>query len=152
MKPVPGATSPSESPVTRLRQMRALAREFTVEAKTTADRSEVPKQLRPMTRPMFRYKSTDPIILDGALFAFVRGTDPELLLLIEARRTNSGAVWQFAPARMNSVQFRLLHKSREVWSVPQIAPPWINVQDRSKPYTLFPHLEPAGEGKRQTEE
>ena len=105
-----------------------------------------------MTRPIFRYESTDPQVLDGAIFAFVRGTDPELLLLIEARRTDGKAVWQFAPARMNSIQFRLLHKSREVWSVPQIAPPWINVQDRSKPYTLFPFLEPAGEGKQQSGE
>ena len=117
LKPVPGVISPSKSPVTRLRQMLALAREFTVEAKATADRSEVPKQLRLMPRPIFCYKSTDPQVLDGAIFAFVRGTDPELLLLIETRRTDGEAVWQFAPARMNSIQFRLLHKSREVWSV-----------------------------------
>ncbi len=141
LKPVDGANSPSNSPVTRLRQMLALAREFKVEAKTTADRSNVPKKLRLLPRAIFRYESTDPRVLDGAIFAFVRGTDPELLLLIEARRMEGKAVWHFAPARMNSIEFRLLHKSREVWSVPQIAPPWIDVQDRSKPYMLFPRLE-----------
>ena len=141
LKLVVGANRPSKRPATRLRQMLALTREFKVAAKTTADRSDVPKQLRLLPRAIFRYKSTDPQVLDGAIFAFVRGTDPELLLLIEARRTDAGVVWHFAPARMNSIEFRLLHKSREVWNVPQIAPPWINVQDRSKPYVIFPHLE-----------
>ncbi len=140
LKPIPGASVPADTAAKRLRQMRTLVREFTAQAMGVDLLADVDKQLRLLSRPIYRYQSTDPKVLDGALFAFVRGTDPELLLLIEARRTKRRHTWQFALARMNSLQFRVLHKDHEVWSVPQIAPPWTNVQDRKKIYTIFSFL------------
>ena len=60
-----------------------------------------------LTQPIYRYVSTDPDVLDGGLFAFVQGTDPDIILMIEALRTPKAAEWQFASARMNSLDLRL---------------------------------------------
>jgi hypothetical protein len=75
--------------------------------------------------------------LDGAIFAFVRGTDPEVLLLIETRKLEGGDTWQYALAPMNSLEFHAFHQDREVWQKPQLAPPWLNVMDPTKSYLLI---------------
>jgi hypothetical protein len=36
-----------------------------------------------LNQPVFRYNSQNPDLLDGAMFAFVEGTDPEACLLHE---------------------------------------------------------------------
>ena len=129
---VPGAPAPADSPAQRLRQLRALAREFVA---TKTDRKDITRELRLLPQPVFRYRSDDPDLPDGALFAYVEGTDPELFLLIEARRRDKALVWQYAPARMNSVALRLSHQGREVWSVPTIT--WQQAFNPSEPYTLL---------------
>jgi hypothetical protein len=132
LKPIPDAAAPADSSAQRLRELRALAREFSA-AKT--DRKDVTRALRLLTQPIYRYQSTDPNLLDGALFAFVEGTDPEVFLLIEARRDGKGYAWQFAPARMNSIALRVSHRGREVWSVPTI--PYQQAFNPREPYTLI---------------
>lgn len=60
--------------------MRNLAREFSGWMKQDGDVT----QLRLLPQPIFRYKSRDMGVLDGALFALVwKGTDPDVLLLLE---------------------------------------------------------------------
>ena len=39
-----------------------------------------------LSQPLYRYGGDDSGVLDGGLFVFVQGTDPEVFLLIEARR------------------------------------------------------------------
>jgi hypothetical protein len=56
---------------------------------------------------------------DGALFAFVLGTDPESFLFIEARPGDSGLEWQYAFAPMTCWALKAEHKGRPVWSLPQ---------------------------------
>jgi hypothetical protein len=129
---IPGAQAPAESPAGRLRQMRAMAKEF---AGGETTREGVARELRLLTQPIYRYESTDPDVVDGGLFAFVEGTDPEIVLAMEARRTAKGVEWQFAAARMNSVALRLKQRDREVWSVPEI--PWSQARDHAEPYSLF---------------
>ena len=73
-------------------------------------------------------------LIDGALFAFVQGTDPEVLLLLEARRDEAVASWHYGLARMTSRALRADHKEKEVWSVPNC---WSQVTDRKEPYTAF---------------
>src|SRR5204863_4925247 len=85
--PVPASTA-----ALRLTQMRDLVREFS--ATTTLD--GVDQELRLVSQPLYRYESSSPDVVDGALFTFVTGTDPELMLVIEARRVSGGPVWQFA--------------------------------------------------------
>jgi hypothetical protein len=110
--PVTGAAAPSGSARLRLTQMKALAREFTASIKDEEGESY---QLRLLTQPLFRYEPEDKRVLDGALFAYSLGTDPEVLLMIEARPVKDGHQWQFAFARFHYVELRASHKDREVF-------------------------------------
>jgi hypothetical protein len=140
LRPVPDAQPPAGSPAQRLRQMSALAREFSAEFQREARYNEGGK-LRLMTRPLYRYESTTSEVQDGALFALADGTSPQLNLLIESRKTGSGHQWQYALAPNNSVEYHAFHKDREIWSLPQLAPPWPNSKNPLGTYTVFPDLQ-----------
>lgn len=118
LRAVPGAPEPAASAPARLRQMNAIAREFTGHS---SDHGGKRWEFRLLTRPLYRYASTDPEVLDGAVFAFVTsaGTDPEALLLLECRkREGQPARWEFGIARFSDVPLWMEHKGTEVWSVP----------------------------------
>lgn len=84
-------------------------------------------------QPLYRYEEPKGDLLDGALFTFVQGTDPQVLLLIEARRDDSGkASWQYALARLNGITLRAFYNDRKVWEAPEL--PWEVIHDRSQPY------------------
>jgi hypothetical protein len=134
-RPIPGAPVPDESAKKRLAQMRSLAREFVpelVDRRVVAEGTE--QQLRLLDQPVYKYGAGDGGLLEGGLFAFVVGTDPEVLLVIEAREVEEGRRWHYALARMNRDAMRACHKDTEVWSVPHLEAPW---SDISSPYLLF---------------
>jgi len=117
-QPIPEAPEPAESPVARLRQMRSLVRDFTAHS-VSIQTEETRWELRMLPAPLYRYESSGPETLDGALFTFVStaGTDPELLLLIEARKNSSdGWSWQYAPARFSDHSLHLMLRDQEVWT------------------------------------
>jgi hypothetical protein len=88
------------------------------------------------------YENTKGDLIDGAMFVFVLGTDPEAFLLIEARRPQIGVPeWRFGAARMNSIHLRINHSGRKVWNAPEI--PWARVWDATEPYTFFRYEEAA---------
>jgi hypothetical protein len=132
LKPVPGALPPADGAAGRLRQMRDSAGEFLA---TKTDREGNQQKLRLLTQPVYRYESKAAAIIDGALFTFVEGTDPEVFLLLEARRENSAPRWHYALTRMNSTKFEVTHKGNQIWSVDEL--PWSQVRDRREPYTTF---------------
>jgi hypothetical protein len=143
LRPIPGAEAPAMTPAQRLRQMSALARQFTAEFKREASYDEGGK-LRLLNKPLYRYESTNPAVQDGALFALADGTSPQLNLLIESRETEAGFQWQYGLAPNNSVEYRVFHQDREVWSLPQLAPPWPNSKNPLNTYTVFADLQNAG--------
>ena len=53
-------------------------------------------ELRLMPTPLLRYSSATNKIIDGALFAFAQGTNPEALVLVEAVETVNGRAWRAA--------------------------------------------------------
>jgi hypothetical protein len=92
--------------------------------------------LRLLPQPIHRYSAPKQGILNGGLFAFVQGTDPELFLLIEARgKTAESARWQFAATRMTSTEVRLRHRDEKVWEAETL--PWKEVYDHEHVYTSF---------------
>ena len=104
------ATPPAASVPLRLRQMRKLAREF---SGRLIPPNKTPKPLRLQSTPAYRYpppkSKTD--ILDGALFTLVQGTDPEVLLVIEAVKDADGkSIWRYGLARMTMVPMQVMHK------------------------------------------
>ena len=111
---VEGAPAPSDSERLRLAQMRNIAREFTGWMKDNNDVTE----LRLLPQPIFRYKSPERGVVDGAIFARVwKGTDPEVLLLIEDRKDDADNRWHFALARFNYREMWVKRNDREVWRV-----------------------------------
>jgi hypothetical protein len=131
--PIEGAPAPAATAAQRLGQMRALARGFSA---TTRDASDNRYTLRLLSQPLYRYESTDPEVLDGALFAFVTsaGTDPEALLVIEARKPKGGTtpVWQRALGRFTDLELSVHYKGNEVFSAPLI---------RGNPLQMYPKQE-----------
>ena len=74
--PIPDAPAPAKSSVFRLTQMRRLARNF----QASCMDKNVFQPLRALAQPIYRFEGKG-VEDDGAIFAFVMGTDPELLLV-----------------------------------------------------------------------
>lgn len=112
LKPFDESSEPSESKPQRLRQMRQLAQLFTADLEDY-DRDNY--RLRLMPQPLYRYESTDPEVLDGALFSYTYTTDPDLLVVIEARKSNDRFQWMFGLARMNVGEVKVTYRDRQVF-------------------------------------
>ncbi len=130
-KNVSGAASPAKSAAARLTQMRQIVRRFSV---TDDFEGADADELRMMSTPLVRY--ADKATIDGALFVYSHGTDPELLVIVEAvppkdsdvegtksasTRTDdsaAGAGWRVALAPMTSYAITAELDGVEYWSVP----------------------------------
>ena len=132
MKAIPEAPAPATAPAQRLRQMRELAKDFTGREELY---EETEREMRLLSQPLYRHAESQEPLIDGGLFAFVQGTDPETLLLIEARRVDGQPRWEYGLARLNHVAMRVSHRGRPVWSAPLL--PWAVVQDRRQPYSTL---------------
>lgn len=109
------APRPATSERLRLTQMRNLAREFDGWMKDGEDVA----QLRLLPQPIFRYQSPDRGVVDGAIFALVwKGTDPEILLVLEDRGDSSDERWHYALARFNYREMWVKRHDKELWRVP----------------------------------
>lgn len=130
-KPLTQAAEPSETRTARLRQMRAIAKQFTA---ILAPPRGNPIQLRLLTTPLYRYPDAQSSeIVDGAIFGFVHGTDPEVLLVIEAVDGSSNDLkWRYGLARMTIVPIEVSYRQRPVW---KIASAWL-AQTLSTPYLV----------------
>jgi hypothetical protein len=115
-KPLTRVPGPSKTAVGRLSQMRTAARQFNA---TVIKRSgNVP--LRMLAKPISRHGKKNTAVLDAAWFAFTKGTNPEVMLLIEARRDEDGNyVWHYSPVRMTSGECELKRDDVVVWHVPR---------------------------------
>ena len=111
LQPLPGAPAPQETAARRLIQIRSLAREFSGH---TIDHRKERWQLRLLGQPLYRYEKPRGEIIDGALLALVTdaGTDPEVLLLLEAREDG----WHYALLRFCDASAWVNHKDKEVWT------------------------------------
>ena len=117
-KELPDAGAPAETTGARLLQMRKLAQEFTGHS---IDRDAKKWDLRLLPTPLYRYPSAKTGVIDGALFALVStaGTDPEVLLVIEAREDKGKMRWEYACGRFSDWELHVLRKDQEVFaSVP----------------------------------
>lgn len=138
--PVPEAPTPERTPAGRLRQMKSLAEQFQASMLGWNPGDGVREELRLLPRPLYRYElPKDSDLLDGAVFAFVTGTDPEALLLLEATKGDTPA-WQYTFIRRTSAGLEARHRDKIVWT----ADPQPDGRDPEKPhYVLFSPI-PAG--------
>jgi hypothetical protein len=110
-KPLPDAAAPAATPAARLIQMRRLAQEFSGH-ETDGDGKRL--ELRLLPAPLYRYPEAKTGVIDGALFTLVStaGTDPEVLLLIEANQDR----WEYALGRFSDRSLYVRRNDKEVWS------------------------------------
>jgi hypothetical protein len=115
IRPLEGAPEPAETPALRLAQMRRLMADFSAHMQ-----AEGIWELRLLTQPLLRYQPKEGPVVDGALFTYVwtKGTDPELVLLLECRKAKEGQAWFYAPVRFTNREVWLKHRDTEVWRGP----------------------------------
>jgi hypothetical protein len=115
------APPPADSAARRLAQMRAIAREFTAFDDFRihhADKETTRHQLRLMANPVYRYEMPSRQVLDGAVFPFVLGTDPEVFVVIEARDKGDGSrAWEYLLAPLTCWGLEVKHKDKTVWTM-----------------------------------
>jgi hypothetical protein len=122
LQPLDGASAPAESPAARLRQMRRLAERFTGTDDfkiSPSDADAERNELRMLPRPVYRYEAAEDGVIDGAVFAFVHGTDPEMLLVLEARDDGDRAQWRYTLAAMTCWGVQAQLDGEEIWTSPE---------------------------------
>jgi hypothetical protein len=144
-KELPDAGAPAAATGGRRVQMRRLAQEFTGHS---IDRGGGRWQLRLLPTPLYRYPTAKTGVVDGALFALMSsaGTDPEVLLLIEAKQEDGKLHWQYACGRFSDLELHVQWKGKEVFSsVPSKDNP--SSHDPLHLYRIFPEKVVTPEGK-----
>ena len=121
-KPLPEMRAPEKSAPRRLIQMREAANRF---ASSEVDKDQR-CELRLLPQPIDRYKPVSAENADGAIFLFVFGTNPEVVLFIES----DGTQWTYAVGRMTGAEVvAATLDGRVAWEGPPVIP------GPSSPYT-----------------
>jgi hypothetical protein len=144
-KELPDASTPAATAGARLVQMRRLAQEFTGYSVDPAGKRG---ELSLLPTPLYRYPVAKTGVVDGALFALMSsaGTDPEVLLVIEAKEDGGKLHWEYACGRFSDWELRVQRKDREVYaSVPSEANPFAH--DPLHLYRIYPDKVVTLEGK-----
>jgi hypothetical protein len=135
-KELADAPPPAATSAARQIQIRRLAQEF---GGHSIDREKKRWELRLLPTPLYRYPAAKTGVVDGALFALVSnaGTDPEVLLLIEAKEDGGKLKWEYACGRFSDWELHVGRKGAEVWaSVPGPDNPFQN--DPQHLYRIYP--------------
>jgi hypothetical protein len=120
LKHIPGAPAPAADAALRQRQLKLLAQKFTGHEFWDPDNTRY--ELRRLTQPLCRYRDEATGILDGALFALANGTNPEIMVFVEARvdpKNSSKTAWQYAVGRLAHAELHLEYDGKEVFRAPR---------------------------------
>jgi len=101
---------PETTAVRRMSQMRAIMRQMQGKVFT-----EPPSTLNLLPQPLFRYTSASNGIVDGAIFAMALGTDPDILVLVEARSDQNNTRWFVVPFRSHLIGLELKYRGESIW-------------------------------------
>lgn len=133
VKPVPEAPVPAGNAVQRLIQMRDIAKRFACsdefEGRPKSD------ELRLLTKPLLRFGEEGSESIDGALFVFAHGTDPELMIVIECLQRGTQPRWYYSLAPMTGYALKASFDNKPVWEVDWRKPPF----DPKEPFFLLVH-------------
>jgi hypothetical protein len=125
---LPEASRPAEDEAKRLRQMRDMVRRFKAfELFEPVARAPMERyELRLLPQPVHRYSDPKAGLLDGAIFLFTYGTNPEIALQIETRREGkdeSKSSWTYGLARIAGAELHVELDRDEVWKQPRVPRP-----------------------------
>jgi hypothetical protein len=107
---------PAKSRALRLTQMRRIIQRARAEIETGES------ELRLMPQPIYRYPEGAGVI-DGAIFAFVMGTDPEVLALVEARTDGDGRPeWLWGFVQFTNAPVRATFDGKQIYRADRCSP------------------------------
>ncbi len=126
---------PAEQSSARLVQARAIARRFSAaeDFRTTEKSAPSRFELRLTPQPVYQYISAKHGVLSGTVFAFVNGTDPEVLLVLEAFQNGSEIGWRYLLAPMTCWAVAASWDGAPVWSVAE----QLGKTGRGDPYCVW---------------
>lgn len=113
-KKLEGAPAPGSTAVKRLAQMRTLAGRFTANDEFEGKSRW---ELRMLAKPLLRYADEKAELLDGAMFVLAHGTDPEVFIVLEARKVDGVYAWHYALAPMTGYALKAQLDGKEIWEV-----------------------------------
>ena len=113
-----GAAPPAATGRGRLRQMRSMARRARAEGHW-GEEDPAAWELRLMAEPLVRYADAEAGILDGAIFGFSQGTNPEAILILEAVDTDGATAWRAAASRLTKYGVRVDLDDRRLADLPR---------------------------------
>jgi hypothetical protein len=114
---VPDAPAPATTAALRIRQMRETLRRFSAREYYNVKSQDY--VLRLISHPIDRYADQASGLVDGAVFAYANGTNPEVLLVMEARRKDEGPLtWLYAAAPLTRAAPTLELDKKDVWTHP----------------------------------
>jgi hypothetical protein len=117
---LPDSPLPADKAVLRLAKMRAIAADFSaIDYFGSKDNKQ---NLRLLPQPVYRYSEEREKTLDGALFIFALGTNPECCLLVEAYQDSKGSRYRYALAPMSIYELEVRYKDAPVWSIERREP------------------------------
>jgi hypothetical protein len=110
-----GAEAPAESEPQRMLQLRRLARRFGAKENFVGDAAA----LRLLPQPIDRYADPKAGIVDGGLFVFAYGVNPEAVLFLECDEKG----WRYAVGRLAWAELTVELDGKEVARFEQILSP-----------------------------
>ena len=115
LKPLPNSPTVEDTPAKRILQLRAIARDFKANS-TDAERQRW--DLRLLPKPLYRYEKPQGNVIDGALMALVSdaGTDPEIILILEARKDADRTAWYYRAVRLSISDLYVDYQGERVWT------------------------------------
>jgi hypothetical protein len=105
-KELPDAPKPAATAAARLAQMRQLARRFVAKERVNKE----PIECRLLAQPIDRYQAAAEKIVDGAIFAYANGTNPELGVVFES----DGEHWRYGIIRLTAAESSVKLDGRQV--------------------------------------
>ncbi len=117
-RPLPDGSPPAATAVQRNSQLRATARRFSVTLSLKDGRTE---QCRLVPQPLYRYDSDELDKPCGAIFSIAVGTDPEAMLILDRRKSESGVpVWHYALGRFTYYPLEGFLDGQSIWRAEQL--------------------------------
>jgi hypothetical protein len=120
LKDIPGAPAPAAEASVRQRQLKLLAQKFSGHQFWNPGNSRY--ELRLLNRPLYIYRDEANGALEGGLFTLANGTNPEILLFIEARvdpKDRTKRVWQYAVGRLAHAELHMEYEGKEIFEAPR---------------------------------
>src|SRR5262249_32804367 len=111
--------APALTSAARQRQARTISRRFGASGFAGGRTERLELRLQP--HPIHQYQDGDNGLLDGVFFVFSNGTNPEVLLIVEAvtdttDKTDAGH-WQYALARLSTGTLEATLDGKKVWQM-----------------------------------